>query len=54
MAKDSSISVRSHSQECEWLLRLGEGNIIAGVRSLIRQAKGKDDSAQGEDKKSKK
>jgi hypothetical protein len=41
MGKNSSIIVRSHAQEREWLLRLGDGNIVAGVRSLIQQAQQK-------------
>jgi hypothetical protein len=39
MGKSTPIMVRSHAQEREWLLRLGDGNIVAGVRSLIQQAK---------------
>jgi hypothetical protein len=40
MAKNANVAVRSHSQEREWLLRLGEGNIFEGVQNLIRQEKG--------------
>jgi hypothetical protein len=58
MAKDAQGTVRSHSQEREWLLSLGDGNIVAGVRSLIQQAKGEstasDDSLKEKDKKRKK
>jgi hypothetical protein len=38
MANNTALAVRSHSQEREWLLSLGDGNIVAGVRSLIQQA----------------
>jgi hypothetical protein len=38
MGKNTQLVVRSHAQEREWLLRLGDGNIVAGVRSLIQQA----------------
>jgi hypothetical protein len=37
MGKNSQLLVRSHAQEREWLLHLGDGNIIAGVQYLIRQ-----------------
>jgi hypothetical protein len=33
----SKKDVRVHSQEREWLLSLGEGNIVNGVRSLVQQ-----------------
>lgn len=39
MAKNSSITVRSHSEEREWLRSLGDGNIVEGVRHLIEQSK---------------
>lgn len=39
MGKSTPIVVRSHAQEREWLLRLGDGNIVAGVRNLLQQAK---------------
>lgn len=53
MAKDTSITVRSHTQEREWLMRLGEGNIVAGVRQLIREAQGKKEAFPRKDKKAK-
>jgi hypothetical protein len=31
-------SVRSHWEEREWLLSLGDGDIVDGIRSLIEQA----------------
>ena len=31
--------VREHSQEREWLLSLGNGNIFEGVQNLIEEAK---------------
>lgn len=39
MAKNSSLTVRSHSEEREWLRNLGDGNIVEGVRHLIQQSK---------------
>jgi hypothetical protein len=57
MAKDSPSTVRSHTQEREWLLSLGDGNIVAGVRSLIQQAKEKaanHETAKEKDKRGKK
>jgi hypothetical protein len=33
----SKKDVRVHSQEREWLLSLGGGNIVNGVRSLVQQ-----------------
>jgi hypothetical protein len=39
MGKHAKLAVRQHSQEREWLLRLGNGNIVEGVRNLIEQAK---------------
>lgn len=39
MAKNTQITVRSHSEEREWLLSLGDGNIVEGVRHLIEQSK---------------
>ncbi|NJN99315.1 MAG: hypothetical protein HC875_37075 [Anaerolineales bacterium] len=53
MAKDSPIIVRSHTQEREWLLRLGEGNIVAGVRQLLREAEGKKEAAGKKGKQAK-
>ena len=40
MSKENSGAVRSHSQEREWLLRLGDGNIVESVRQIIRLFKG--------------
>jgi hypothetical protein len=51
MAKDTAIAIRSHAQEREWLLRLGEGNIVAGVRQLLREAEGKKETAGKKGKK---
>jgi hypothetical protein len=41
MSKNTNLEVRLHRQEREWLLNLGQGNIIEGVRNLIQQAKDK-------------
>jgi len=41
MSKNINLEVRLHAQEREWLLNLGQGNIIEGVRNLIQQAKDK-------------
>ena len=37
MFKKKNIKVREHSEEREWLVDLGEGNLVAGVRQLIQQ-----------------
>ena len=37
MAKKLNIDVRVHSEEREWLLNLGGGNIIEGVQHLIQE-----------------
>ena len=37
MAKKYNIDVRKHSEEREWLLNLGGGNIIEGVQHLIQE-----------------
>ncbi len=39
MNKNAKLEVRLHSQEREWLLNLGNGNILEGIRNLIEQAK---------------
>ncbi len=36
MGKNIVKTVRSHSQERKWLLTLGKGNIVEGVRSLMK------------------
>ncbi|MEW5959870.1 MAG: hypothetical protein AB1801_19265 [Chloroflexota bacterium] len=36
MSKDSKLAIRSHAEERQWLIDLGEGNIIKGVRTLIQ------------------
>ncbi|MBN1991908.1 MAG: hypothetical protein JW953_04345 [Anaerolineae bacterium] len=41
MGKNAKLAVRLHSQEREWLLSLGNGNIVEGVRNLVQQAKEK-------------
>jgi hypothetical protein len=33
----NSGEVRAHSQEREWLLNLGNGDIVEGAQSLIKQ-----------------
>ena len=40
MSKKQDVTVRSHGEEREWLLILGNGNILEGVRYLIESAKG--------------
>lgn len=37
MFKKSDANVREHSEEREWLLNLGQGNLIAGVQNLLQQ-----------------
>lgn len=37
MFKKKNTKVREHSEEREWLVDLGEGNLVAGVRQLIQQ-----------------
>ena len=37
MGKTKNSEVRGHSQEKEWLLHLGNGDIVEGAQSLIRQ-----------------
>ena len=37
MRKAKNSEVRGHSQEKEWLLHLGNGDIVEGAQSLIRQ-----------------
>ena len=37
MRKAKNAEVRGHSQEKEWLLDLGNGDIVEGAQSLIRQ-----------------
>lgn len=41
MGKNAKLAVRLHSQEREWLLSLGNGSILEGVRNLIEQVKEK-------------
>ena len=54
MGQDNSVIIRSHAQEREWLLSLGNGNIVAGVRSLVEKTKKDQDSAKSKSKKVKK
>ena len=37
MFKKKNIKVREHSEEREWLIDLGEGNLVAGVQQLVQQ-----------------
>ena len=37
MFKKKKSKVREHSEEREWLVDLGEGNLVAGVQQLIQQ-----------------
>ena len=37
MFKKKNTKVREHLEEREWLVDLGEGNLVAGVRQLIQQ-----------------
>jgi hypothetical protein len=32
-------TIRSHSQERQWLLNLGQGDLVKGVRSLVEQSR---------------
>ena len=41
MSNNKKLAVRLHSQEREWLLNLGNGNMLEGVRNLVQQAKEK-------------
>ncbi len=47
MIKSNKTAVRSHSQEREWLVNLGKGNIVAGVRSLVQQTQGQPPASNG-------
>ena len=40
MEKESKFVTRSHSQERNWLISLGNGNLVEGVKILIEQIKG--------------
>lgn len=53
MGQNIQIVIRSHAQEREWLLRLGDGNIVAAVQKLIGQGKEKREPIPTKDKKSK-
>ncbi len=37
MRKNSQETVRSHLQERQWLINLGGGNIVEGVKNLIER-----------------
>ncbi len=39
MLKKSKLLVRSHAEERQWLLGLGDGDIVQGVRNLAQQLK---------------
>lgn len=41
MGKDNKGAVRLHIQEREWLLSLGNGDLVEGVDSLIQETKRK-------------
>ena len=47
MAKNKKATVRSHSQEREWLVSLGKGNIVEGVRHLVQQSQGHPPASNG-------
>jgi hypothetical protein len=49
MGKAKNSEVRGHSQEKEWLLNLGNGDIVEGAQSLIRQLR-TDQTAKQTDK----
>jgi len=40
MTKNRKFATRSHDQERKWLMSLGNGNLVEGVKLLIEQAKG--------------
>jgi len=58
MSKDSKLTIRSHAEERQWLLDLGGGNIVKGVRTLIKYGRGEpaeqNGSHKGKAEKSKK
>lgn len=37
MGKKQKEDVRDHSHEREWLLQLGQGNLVSGVDQLLQQ-----------------
>jgi hypothetical protein len=47
VAKNKKATVRSHSQEREWLVSLGKGNIVEGVRHLVQQSQGHPPTSNG-------
>lgn len=47
MKKDSNIAVRSHSQERQWLVDLGKGNLVDGVKNLIQYSQGQPNGNNG-------
>ncbi len=49
MSRNTDFDVRGHSQEREWLLTLGGGNIIEGVRNLIEDLKDKGPAKDDDD-----
>jgi hypothetical protein len=40
LSKNKDRVVRSHNEEREWLLKLGGGDLVEGVKNLARQLKG--------------
>ena len=58
MSKESKLAIRSHAEERQWLINLGEGNIVKGVRTLIQHGQGEPGGRNGsqtnKDQKSKK
>lgn len=50
MSKNSKLTIRSHAEERQWLLDLGEGNIVKGVRTLIKYGQGKPTGRNGSHK----
>ncbi len=40
MKKDNKFTTRTHLEERNWLVNLGNGNLIEGVKILIERAKG--------------
>jgi hypothetical protein len=50
MGKDSKHTIRSHAEERQWLLDLGEGNIVKGVRTLVKHGRGEPTGLNGSHK----
>jgi hypothetical protein len=47
MSRNSKPTVRSHTEERQWLLNLGQGNLVEGVRTLIQHSQGQPNGRNG-------